>query len=136
AHHPKVLILDEASSGLDAVVRRAIQEKLVDIASEEKTTIFLSTHLLDEVERLADRIGILCRGRLVVEGEKEEVRQSFKRILAGKAPADFCPNGADWILSARTKENETELIVRDLDDPRREDLKTRLGGPYREHELS
>lgn len=72
-HEPSVLILDEPISGLDPRAARQINERL-RLAADAGATVFLSTHLLDMAERIADRVAIISGGRLVAEGEVAEVK--------------------------------------------------------------
>ncbi len=125
APHPELLILDEASSGLDPIVRRTLLEKLIDVCSQEGTTIFLSSHLLEEVDRVADIIAILCRGRLLIEGNKEVVRRSLKRLICPGTPPVLPTN--DGILSINQTPEECQIVVRDLDDAKLQQLTRSLG---------
>ncbi len=84
-HDPKVLILDEPTSGLDPIQIIGIR-KLVKSLAQEKTVIF-STHILQEVEALADRIVIINEGKLVAQGTKRELAE--KVLNSGKAPGDL-----------------------------------------------
>jgi ABC-2 type transport system ATP-binding protein len=69
---PKLLVLDEPTNGLDPMGRRDIHDLLIELNKKSGTTIFLSTHLLDDVERLCNRIAILNYGKIVkVAGVKE-----------------------------------------------------------------
>ena len=77
-HQPKLLILDEPTTGLDIEARYEIWD-LIRRLKSQGMTILLTTHLLDEAERLCQRIGILKGGRIVAEGSLQELRQ---RILA------------------------------------------------------
>ena len=79
-HEPRLLILDEPASGLDVVVRRDFLESIIGLIQEEGRTVFLSSHLVHEVERVADRVAIIEQGRLVVEGPVDDVKQSVKRV--------------------------------------------------------
>ena len=72
---PKLLILDEPTSGLDPIGRRRVRDLLAAL-KDKGTTVFLSSHLLSEIEHLCDRIGILSRGRLVAEGTPAEIKTS------------------------------------------------------------
>ena len=69
-----MILLDEPASGLDPVVRREVLASLVDAIHGEGRTVLLSSHLMEDVERLADRVAFLDGGRIVLEGETEEVR--------------------------------------------------------------
>ena len=74
---PMLLLLDEPTTGLDIRSKREVQTFVRDLRVEHDATIILTTHDLDEAERLADRIGILHEGRLVAEGTAEELRERY-----------------------------------------------------------
>jgi ABC-2 type transport system ATP-binding protein len=80
-HSPQVLFLDEPTTGLDPEARVAMWEELGALASRETLTILLTTHYLEEADQLADRLAIVSRGKIVVEGTPEEL----KRKLRGEA---------------------------------------------------
>ena len=77
-HEPEVIIIDEPMVGLDPRNARVVKEEL-KARSEAGTTIFLSTHLLNVAEELADRVGIIHRGRLIALGTVEELRKERER---------------------------------------------------------
>ena len=72
APDPELLVLDDPALGLDPVSRRALNETLIEFASSGQRTVLLSTHLLDDVERVADRVMVLVGGRLKVETTTED----------------------------------------------------------------
>ncbi|HZP95887.1 MAG TPA: ABC transporter ATP-binding protein [Candidatus Limnocylindria bacterium] len=74
---PTLLLLDEPTTGLDIRSKREVQAFVRDLRLEHDATILLTTHDLDEAERLADRIGILHEGRLVAEGTTDELRARY-----------------------------------------------------------
>jgi ABC-2 type transport system ATP-binding protein len=76
---PKLLLLDEPSNGLDPQGTREVRLLLRRLA-DEGTTVFVSSHLLSEVEAMCDRVGVLARGRLVAEGPPSNLRPSGTRI--------------------------------------------------------
>jgi ABC-2 type transport system ATP-binding protein len=80
AHRPDLLVLDEPSSGLDPVVRRDILAAIVRTIADEGRTVLFSSHLLDEVERVADRIAIIHDGQVTLQGELDRIQESFHRI--------------------------------------------------------
>ncbi len=82
AFSPEVLILDEPTAGLDAVVRRDFIETIIELMTSEGRTVFLSSHLLGEVERLADRVAIVEDGRLLVESSVDELKDRLCRVTA------------------------------------------------------
>jgi len=86
-----LLILDEPTSGLDPLMIEAFAETVQELKQEGRTTVFLSSHVLSEVERLCDRVGIIRRGRLVRETSIADLRRDAPRRLRvffdGQAPA-------------------------------------------------
>lgn len=78
-HEPKVIFMDEPTVGLDPASRRQIWESLRELKSQG-VTVLLTTHYLEEAELLADRIGIIRQGRLVIEGRIDELRERIKAI--------------------------------------------------------
>ena len=74
-HYPRVLFLDEPTIGLDPLARRAVWEMVRQLRDEFGTTIFLTTHLMDEADALCDRIAIMHRSKLVVLGTPKELKE-------------------------------------------------------------
>jgi ABC-2 type transport system ATP-binding protein len=75
-HYPTVLFLDEPTLGLDAQTRRAIWAYIKKMNKEEETTIFLTTHYMDEADQVCDRVGIIDRGKLLVIDSTENLKNS------------------------------------------------------------
>ena len=80
AHRPDLLLLDEPSSGLDPIVRRDILEAVIRTVSDEGRTVFFSSHLLEEIERVSDHIAMLHEGRLVLCGPLDKIKAQHRRI--------------------------------------------------------
>jgi ABC-2 type transport system ATP-binding protein len=74
AHRPELLLLDEPSSGLDPIVRRDILEAVIRTVADEGRTVFFSSHLLEEIERVSDDVGMIHQGKLVLCGPLEEIK--------------------------------------------------------------
>ncbi|MGH9238236.1 MAG: ABC transporter ATP-binding protein [Vicinamibacterales bacterium] len=79
AHRPELLILDEPSSGLDAVVRRDILDAIVRTVADDGRTVIFSSHLLEEVERMSDHVTLIHNGRVTLIGPLDEVRRGYQR---------------------------------------------------------
>jgi ABC-2 type transport system ATP-binding protein len=77
-HRPRVLFLDEPTTGLDPEVRSAMWEEISRLAGEEGLTILLTTHYLEEADRLAARLAIVDRGRVVAEGSPEQLKAELR----------------------------------------------------------
>ncbi|MGW5236981.1 ATP-binding cassette domain-containing protein [Streptomyces nodosus] len=77
-HRPQVLFLDEPTTGLDPEARTAMWEEIGRLAGQEGLTILLTTHYLEEADRLAERIAIVDRGRIVVEGTPDALKGELR----------------------------------------------------------
>ena len=106
---PRLLILDDPTLGLDPLARRSVFEELIGDLADRVTTVFLTSHDLAGVEGIADRVGILHQGRLVLDEEMETLKRRFRRIslpageeaasrLAGLAPVAVASRG--WRVEA------------------------------------
>lgn len=80
AYRPEVLILDEPFTGLDAVVRQDLIDGILELTESGDWTIFLSSHDMDEVQALADRVAIIDQGRLKLHETTEELEGRFRRM--------------------------------------------------------
>jgi bacitracin transport system ATP-binding protein len=94
-HKPEVLILDEPTNGLDPVGIAHMRELLLSLADGRGITIFLSSHILSEVQQLVDRIGIIHHGRLVEEIGYDELRERNREYLEFSVPD---AKRAAWVL--------------------------------------
>ncbi|MFE0464237.1 ATP-binding cassette domain-containing protein [Kitasatospora sp. NPDC058965] len=104
---PRVIFLDEPTTGLDPRSRRTMRELIRDLVERERVTVFLTTQYLEEADQLADRIALLDHGRLIAEGTAEEL----KRLIPGghlrlrfADPAELDAAAALFAASARDDE--------------------------------
>jgi ABC-2 type transport system ATP-binding protein len=88
SYRPELLVLDEPSSGLDPLVRRDILRAIIRTIAQEGRTVLFSSHLLDEVERVADRVAIINGGRVIHTDDLETLKSSYHRVVFhfGTAP--------------------------------------------------
>ncbi len=80
AHRPDLLLLDEPSSGLDPLVRRDIISAIIRTIAEEGRTVLLSSHLVDEVERVADSVAIIHHGQMVLIDSVDNIKETHHRL--------------------------------------------------------
>jgi len=80
AFRPELLLLDEPSSGLDPIVRRDILEAIIRTVADEGRTVFFSSHLLDEIERMSDQIAMIRNGRIVLTGRLDDLKQMHRQV--------------------------------------------------------
>ncbi|HVZ77035.1 MAG TPA: ABC transporter ATP-binding protein [Gemmatimonadaceae bacterium] len=99
AQQPELLVLDEPTDGLDPVVRRDVLEAVLEYVSERRATVLISSHLVHELERICDWVGVLDRGRLVAEMPMEDFKNGIKRLLVRDAPSAL--DGAPFTLLTR-----------------------------------
>ncbi len=87
-HRPRVLFLDEPTTGLDPQSRSALWEEVARLAREDGVTVFLTTQYLEEADALADRVGIIDDGRIVAEGTPEALKQEVGGSAVEVTPQD------------------------------------------------
>jgi len=120
APDPELLVLDDPTLGLDTVVRRDFLESLIQIIQRQGRTILFSSHILGDVERVADRIGIMIGGVLRVDCRTETFRESIRKLIlefAGHPPeSPPIPGLVSWRLSG----NNLEVVLVGYDDAQRE----------------
>jgi ABC-type multidrug transport system ATPase subunit len=100
AYRPDLILLDEPFTGLDPLVREELIRGLLEVASDRARTVLISSHDIDEVERLADWVGYLDRGRLRFAEPVSSLLQRF-RLVEVVVPPDETPTmqgNSDWIL--------------------------------------
>jgi ABC-2 type transport system ATP-binding protein len=112
AQRGELLLLDEPTDGLDPVVRRDILAALVEYVSQYNATIVISSHLVHELERICDWVGVVDDGRLVTEMPMAQLKDGTKRLRVTGAPAAV--TAAPFILLARQANGTSETwVVRD-----------------------
>ncbi len=87
-HRPRILFLDEPTTGLDVQSRTSLWEEVARLAREEGTTVFLTTQYLEEADVLANRVGIIDRGRIVAEGTPAALKAQVAKPTVELVPRD------------------------------------------------
>ena len=108
---PELLILDDPTLGLDTVARRQFLELAIDLIQKQGRSILFSSHILSDVERIADRVGILLAGKLVADCELEDLKDRVKKlqvIFPATPPRDL---HLTEIINQRTQGREIVLTV-------------------------
>ncbi len=114
---PKILLLDEPTNGLDPAGIHEIRELIVKLDKEKGLTVFISSHILTEIEHIADRVGIINHGRLVYEGEIEKIKSNTWIEIGG----DFSQKNVAKTIYEKTSAtilgvNDSMLSLADLDN--------------------
>jgi ABC-2 type transport system ATP-binding protein len=89
-HRPRLIFLDEPTAGLDPVAAAALREDLAGLVSREGATVFLTTHNLQEAERLCEQVAVIRQGRLLAVGHPDELRArgSARAVISGRNLGD------------------------------------------------
>lgn len=116
AGQPEVMIFDDPAMGLDVVMRREFLDVMIDLLSDQGISVLFSSHILTDVERIADRVGILHDGRLMVDAAMTELKQRVqKRFWSGPNGAAHSPPRIDGLLRSQPRREGWELTLLDLD---------------------
>ena len=147
-HRPRVLFLDEPTTGLDIQSRTALWEEVRRLATDDGVTVFLTTQYLEEADSLAGRVGIIDHGRIVAEGTPAALKAEIGEPSVEAVPADptrrgdvarvlerfgggDCPHAVDDSVAVRLKGGDASLadVVRALDSERIEVAHLQLHAP-------
>jgi ABC-2 type transport system ATP-binding protein len=93
-HRPRILFLDEPTTGLDIQSRTALWEEVARLAADDGVTVFLTTQYLEEADQLANRVGIIDHGRIVAEGTPAQLKREIGRPSVEVVPQDASQRGA------------------------------------------
>jgi ABC-2 type transport system ATP-binding protein len=96
AYRPELLVLDEPSSGLDPIVRRDIVGAVIRTIADEGRTVLFSSHLLDEVEQVADHVTMISRGKVVLSAPLRSIKESHRVVTVRVATAPEIPGVLRW----------------------------------------
>ena len=117
AHRPKLLLLDEATAGLDPVVRDEILDEFLDFVSDEDHGILISSHITSDLEKVADYIAYLHEGKLLMCDEKDRLLEGYGRLVCTRA--DLEQIDRSYLVSTRKGQYSTEALVRNRGEFRR-----------------
>lgn len=111
SHGAKLLIMDEATTGLDPVVRNEILDIFREYLQDEENSILMSSHITGDLEKIADSVTFIDKGRILLTGYKDEIIENHGVIKCGKA--DFAEIAPDDYISARISDFGAEVMVAD-----------------------
>ena len=117
SHHSKLLILDEATSGLDPVIRDDILDMLLDFVQDEEHSILVSSHITSDLEKIADYIVFIHEGKVVFFKPKDELIEQYGVIKCGAAQFDALDKSD--IIAYRKMDYEWQILVSERDKMQR-----------------
>ena len=113
AHHPKLLILDEATSGLDPIIRDEILDVFMDFIQDEEHSIFLSSHITSDIEKVADYVTFIHKGEIVLSEQKDELLESYGILKT--TPEIFTALKEDEYVAYRKSSFTLDVLVKNKD---------------------
>jgi ABC-2 type transport system ATP-binding protein len=127
AFRPKLLILDEPFSGLDPLSREELLSGVLETTAQNEWSVFFSTHDVDEVERLADEVAFLERGRLQLQEPLESLQARFRRVHVSTSDAAVANLASPDILDAATEGTTLRFVHTRFSEAVETDLRRRFG---------
>ena len=126
-HEPDLIVLDEPAASLDPIARRRFLREILEIAGSPTRTVLFSTHIVADLERVANQVWILREGALVWQGDLDTLKESVVRVTLtsrGPLPAAL---GIEHVLSQRLEERRAQLVVTGWRDSMQAELADRFG---------
>ena len=117
AHKPKLLILDEATTGLDPVVRDEMLDLFLEFIQDEERSIFFSSHITSDIQKIADYVILIHQGRIIFEEQKDDLVYHFGIVKCGRET--FASLSPDDYITHRVTNVSVECLVRDKEAIRR-----------------
>lgn len=111
SHNAKLLIMDEATTGLDPVVRNEILNIFLEYLQDENNSILMSSHITSDLEKIADSVTFINKGRILISGYKDDILESHGVIKCSRS--DYKDIATDDIVSARLNDFGAEVMVAD-----------------------
>ena len=109
SHHSKLLILDEATSGLDPIMRDEILDMLLDFIQDEESSILVSSHITSDLEKIADYIVFIHEGKIVFQKPKDELLENYGIIKCGASLFDKIDK--DEVIAYRKQDYEWQVLI-------------------------
>jgi len=135
-HEPDLLVLDEPAASLDPIARRRFLREILDIAESRTRTVLFSTHIVADLERVANEVWILREGAIVWQGDLDTLKESVVRVtITSRGPLPTAL-GIEQVLSQRLEDRCAQLVVAGWHDTMRAELADRFGAAIAVEHLS
>lgn len=110
SHHPKLLLLDEATSGLDPIIREEILDVFLDFIQDEEHSVFISSHITSDIEKIADYITFIHQGKILLSMPKDEMLDDYGILRA--TPEQFASLQKEDYVSYRKSAYANDVLVK------------------------
>ena len=114
-HHPEVVILDDPTLGLDPIARKDFLRHVIELMQSRGITVFFSSHLLYEIEPVADYVAILEGGKIIESGQTDMLRDNIARVIIGKEHKDKL-KGFKGVIDVKDAGNVYAITVENLNE--------------------
>jgi len=111
AHQPELVLLDECTSGMDAIARREFERSVIDALSGSGRTVLFAGHQIDEMERISDWVGIISSGRMLLEMPLDQLKRTIVSVKLDTKPGLPAPFLGGKVLTTRTYGKDTYASV-------------------------
>ena len=111
AHRPRLLVLDEATAGLDPVVRSELLDEFLSFIQDEEHAVLLSSHITSDLEKAADYVTYLHKGRVAVQGAKDELLETYGRLVCSRSDLERVDR--TLLHGVRVSQLSCEALVKD-----------------------
>lgn len=111
SHQAELLILDEATSGLDPIIRDDVLDMLIDFVQDENHSVLVSSHITSDLEKVADYITFIHKGKLVFSHEKDDLVDNYGIVSCGAAVFDTLDKSQ--IIAYRKEDYQYKVLVKD-----------------------
>ncbi|MDE5792840.1 MAG: ABC transporter ATP-binding protein [Oscillospiraceae bacterium] len=111
SHHAELLIMDEATTGLDPVVRNEILDIFLEYLQDENHSIFMSSHITSDLEKIADSVTFIDKGKILISGYKDEILEQHGMMKCSKK--DYQQIDKNDMISARLTDFGAEIMIAD-----------------------
>lgn len=109
SHSPKLLILDEATSGLDPIVRDEVLDIIIDFARDDEHSVLISSHIVSDLEKICDYISFIHNGRLIMSEDKDSLLEKYAIVKTSEDDFDALPKNA--VIGVKKGKMFTEALV-------------------------
>ncbi len=131
AHRPQIVILDDPTLGLDPIARKEFLRHVITLLQAEGVTVFFSSHLLYEIEPVADHIAILDRGHIVKSGPTDHLRDTTHRFVFKPQPrADL--SQLPGVLDVVQRDGQVQVVLEDIQDETRSVIRSMAASEVQE----
>lgn len=127
-HRPQLLILDEPAGGLDPIARQVFLESMIELLHESGTTIVISSHQMQDLERICDTIGVLNKGQMQAEGDLEQFKSQTRRLRVLKQAT--LPELGQSVLHHLASQHSSEWVINNWSPQLEQRIRSEVGADY------